>query len=220
MRDACIALKVPVVSGNVSFYNETDGTPIHPTPTVAMVGLLDKVERVVTPWFKNAGDVIVSLGRTREELGGSEYLKAVHGLTRGTPPWIDLKLEQAVQNCCVAAIEQGLLRSAHDVSGGGLAVTLAECCISGPEKPLGARIESHEMIRGDALLFSESQSRIVVSVAEKDLSLLQDIASQYAVPMQAIGTVGGTRLVIQPLFQLPVEELRAIWSTGLAARLK
>jgi phosphoribosylformylglycinamidine synthase len=220
MRDACIALKVPVVSGNVSFYNETDGTPIHPTPTVAMVGLLDKVERVVTPWFKNAGDVIVSLGRTREELGGSEYLKAVHGLTRGTPPWIDLKLEQAVQSCCVAAIEQGLLRSAHDVSGGGLAVTLAECCISGPEKPLGARIESHEMIRGDALLFSESQSRIVVSVAEKDLSLLQDIASQYNVPIKAIGTVGGTRLVIQPLLQLPVEELRSIWSSGLTARLK
>jgi phosphoribosylformylglycinamidine synthase len=220
MRDACIALKVPVVSGNVSFYNETDGAPIHPTPTVGMVGLLPDVGRVVTPWFKSSGDVVVLLGRTREELGGSEYLKTVHGLTRGTPPWIDLKLEQAVQSCCIAAIERGLLRSAHDVSDGGLGVTLAECCISGPEKPLGVRIETREMIRGDALLFSESQSRIVVSLAEQDLPQLEDIASQYNVPMQAIGTVGGTRLIVQPLLQLPVDELRSIWANGLTARLK
>jgi phosphoribosylformylglycinamidine synthase len=99
-------------------------------------------------------------------------------------------------------------------------VTLAECCISGPEKPLGVRIETREMIRGDALLFSESQSRIVVSLAEQDLPQLEDIASQYNVPMQAIGTVGGTRLIVQPLLQLPVDELRSIWANGLTARLK
>jgi phosphoribosylformylglycinamidine synthase len=220
MRDACIALKVPVVSGNVSFYNETDGAPIYPTPTVGMVGLLPKVERVVTPWFKASGDVIVLLGRTREELGGTEYLKTVHGLTRGTPPWIDLKLEYAVQSCCIAAIDRGLLRSAHDVSDGGLAVTLAECCIGGSERPLGARIETHEMVRADALLFSESQSRIVVSLAEKDLPQLEEIAARHNVPMQAIGSVGGTRLIVQPLLQLPVEELRSIWANGLTARLK
>jgi phosphoribosylformylglycinamidine synthase len=220
MRDACIALKVPVVSGNVSFYNETDGVPIYPTPTVGMVGLLSEVERVITPWFKAPGDVIVLLGRTREELGGTEYLKTVHGLTRGTPPWIDLKLEQAVQSCCIAAIDRGLLRSAHDISDGGLAVTLAECCIGGPERPLGARIEAHEMIRADALLFSESQSRIVVSLAEKDLPQLEEVAAQHNVPMRAIGSVGGTRLIVQPLLQLPVEELRSIWANGFTSRLK
>jgi phosphoribosylformylglycinamidine synthase len=220
MRDACIALNVPVVSGNVSFYNETDGRPIYPTPTVGMVGLLKKVERVVTPWFKSGGDLVVLLGRTREELGGSEYLKLVHGLVKGTPPWIDLKLEQAVQNCCLEAIDRGLLRSAHDVSDGGLAVALAECCIGGPDRPIGARIEMHEMIRGDALLFSESQSRIVVSVEEKDLSQLRERAAELHVPMQVIGAVGGTRLIIQPLLQLPVEELRSIWSNGLTSRLK
>jgi phosphoribosylformylglycinamidine synthase len=220
MRDACVALNVPVVSGNVSFYNETDGTPIHPTPTIGMVGLLEKVQRVVTPWFKTPGDAVVLLGRTREELGGSEYLKWVHGLTRGTPPWIDLKMEQAVQNCCRDAIEQELLCSAHDVSDGGLAVTLAECCIGGPEKPLGVRIDTREMIRADALLFSESQSRIVVSLKEENVGRLNDIAAQYGVPAQVIGTVGGARFVIQSLLQLPVEELRAIWSTGLTARLK
>ena len=220
MRDACIALKVPVVSGNVSFYNETDGKPIYPTPTVGMVGLLTKVERVVTPWFKSPGDIVALLGRTREELGGSEYLKLVHGLVKGTPPWIDLKQEQAVQNCCIEAIEKGILRSAHDISDGGLGVALAECCISGPEKPLGVRIDTHEMIRGDALLFSESQSRIVVSLQEKDLSQLQELAAQHNTPLQVIGTVGGTRLVIQPLFQLPVEELKSIWVNGLEKRLK
>jgi phosphoribosylformylglycinamidine synthase len=220
MRDACIALKIPVVSGNVSFYNETDGVPIYPTPTVGMVGLVAEVAKVVTPWFKAAGDVVVLLGRTREELGGSEYLKIVHGLVKGTPPWIDLRLEQSVQSCCVAAIEKGILRSAHDISDGGIAIALAECCISGPEKPLGVRIDMREMIRGDALLFSESQSRIVVSVAEENLEQLREVAAEHHVPMQVIGAVGGTSFVIQPLLRLPVDELRAIWSAGLTSRIK
>ena len=220
MRDACIALKIPVVSGNVSFYNETDGVPIHPTPTVGMVGLLAEVTKVVTPWFKSAGDVVVLLGRTREELGGSEYLKVVQGLVKGTPPWIDLRLEQAVQSCCVKAIEKGIVRSAHDISDGGLAIALAECCVSGPDKPLGVRIERHEMIRADCFLFSESQSRIVVSVAEENLEPLREVAAEHHVPMQVIGTVGGASFVIQPLLRLPVDELRAIWSTGLTSRLQ
>jgi len=209
-----------VVSGNVSFYNETDGVPIHPTPTVGMVGLLEKVTRAVTPWFKSTGDLVVLLGRTREELGGSEYLKTIHGLSRGTPPWIDLKLERAVQNCCLEAIEQEILCSAHDVSDGGLAVALAECAMGGPDKHLGARIDTHEIIRGDALLFSESPSRIIVSLKEANLDRLEEIAARHHVPLQAIGIVGGTRLTIQPMMNVAVEELRAIWSNGLTARLK
>ena len=220
MRDACIAFKVPVVSGNVSFYNETDGIPIYPTPTIGMVGLLPKVDRVITPWFKAAGDIVVLLGRTREELGGSEYLKLIHNSVRGTPPWIDLKLEQAIQNCCIEAIDRGILRSAHDISDGGLAVALAECCIGGPDKALGVRTEIREMIRGDALLFSESQSRILVSMQEKDLSQLQEIASGHGVPLQVIGTVGGSRFSIQPILQLPVDELQSIWSSALSDRLQ
>jgi len=220
MRDACIALNVPVVSGNVSFYNETDGVPIYPTPTVGMVGLLAKVRRVVTPWFKSAGDLVVLLGRTREELGGSEYLKVIHRLVKGMPPWIDLQLERAVHKCCLEAIDKRIVRSAHDVSDGGLAVALAECCICGPDKPLGVRIEMREMIRGDALLFSESQSRIVVSLQEKDLGELRAIAAKENVPVQVLGSVGGTRLMIQPLLQVPVEELRALWSLALPNQLK
>ena len=153
-------------------------------------------------------------------MGGSEYLKSLHGLTRGTPPWIDLKLEQAVQNCCLEAIDQEILSSAHDVADGGLAVALAECCLGGPERPLGVRIESHEMIRGDALLFSESPSRIIVSLKETNLERLHEIAALHHVPMQAIGAVGGTRFIIQPMLQMTVEELMAIWSNGLTDRLK
>jgi phosphoribosylformylglycinamidine synthase len=220
MRDACIALKVPVVSGNVSFYNDTDGTPIYPTPTIGMVGLLEQVEKTVTPWFKSAGDFVVLLGRSRDEIGGSEYLKSIHGQTRGTPPWIDLKTEQAVQNCCREAIEEGLLRSAHDVSEGGLAVALAECCMAGSDKPLGVRIDALKMNRADAFLFSESQSRIIVSVAEEKLAGLREVAARHSVPLQVIGTVGGNRFVIQPLLAVPVEELRAAWSGGLTERLK
>ena len=220
MRDACLALRVPVVSGNVSFYNETDGIPIYPTPTIGMVGLLPKIDRVITPWFKAAGDIVVLLGRTREELGGSEYLKFIHNTVKGTPPWIDLKLEQAIQNCCIEAIDRGILRSAHDLSDGGLAVALAECCIGGPDKPLGVRIEMREMIRGDALLFSESQSRILVSMQEKDLSQLQEIASGHGVPLQVIGAVGGSRFSIQPILQLPVDDLQMIWSSALGNRLQ
>jgi phosphoribosylformylglycinamidine synthase subunit PurL len=220
MRDACIALKVPVVSGNVSFYNDTDGTPIYPTPTVGMVGLLDKLARVVTPWFKSPGDLVVLLGRTREELGGSEYLKFIYGKTQGSPPWIDLKMEKAVQSCCHEAIEQGLLSSAHDISDGGMAVALAECCIGGPDKPLGVRIETPEMHRADAWLFSESQSRIIVSLAENHLGELQEIAERHRVPLQVMGAVGGHRFMIQPLLRLPVEDMRDVWTRGLTERLK
>jgi phosphoribosylformylglycinamidine synthase subunit PurL len=101
-----------------------------------------------------------------------------------------------------------------------LAVTLAECCIGGPEKPLGVRIESHELVRGDALLFSESQSRVVVSLKEENIARLQESATKHNVPMQVIGSVGGHRFVIQPLLQLPVDEVKTIWSTGLTAKLK
>jgi phosphoribosylformylglycinamidine synthase len=185
-----------------------------------MVGLLERVETALTPWFKSAGDLVVLLGRTREELGGSEYLKFIHGQTRGTPPWIDLRLEQAVQSCCREAIEQQLLRSAHDISDGGLAVALAECCITGPEKPLGVRIDGLEMNRADAYLFSESQSCVIVSLADGNLPALREIAARHSVPLQVIGTVTGSRFIIQRLLALPLEDLRAAWSGGLTDRLK
>ena len=215
LRDGCLALEVPVVSGNVSFYNETDGRPIFPTPTIAMVGLLADVEKHVTSWFKSEGDVIVLLGRTREELGGSEYLKVVHGLVRGRPPTIELKLERAVQRCCISAIHKGILRSAHDVSEGGLAIALAECCVTAPERALGATVELEQGMRRDALLFGESPSRIVVTVQEKHFGRLTRIAAAAGAPIRVLGKVGGRRLTIRSLLDVPVEELRQAWRHGL-----
>jgi phosphoribosylformylglycinamidine synthase len=219
IRDACLAIGVPVVSGNVSFYNETDGRAIPPTPTIAMVGLLEDMDRHMTQWFKAEGDSIVLLGRTREELGGSEYLMLTQGAVRGAPPWIDLAVEKQVQHVCAAAIAEGLVRSAHDVSDGGLAVALAECCISAPEHPRGAVIELQGDIRPDALLFGESQSRIIVSLRRQQLSRLRELAAAADVPLTVLGEVRGRRLVISPLIDLELGELSQMWLGALPRRM-
>ncbi|MFI5395142.1 MAG: phosphoribosylformylglycinamidine synthase subunit PurL [Candidatus Binatia bacterium] len=219
IRDACLAIGVPVVSGNVSFYNETDGRAIPPTPTIAMVGLLEDMDRHTTQWFKAEGDSIVLLGRTREELGGSEYLALTQGAARGAPPWIDLAVEKQVQHVCAAAIAEGLVRSAHDVSDGGLAVALAECCISAPEHPRGAVIDLQGDIRPDALLFGESQSRIIVSLRRQHLSRLRELAAAADVPLTVLGEVRGRRLVISPLIDVELEDLSRMWSGALQRRM-
>jgi phosphoribosylformylglycinamidine synthase len=220
IRDACVALDVPVVGGNVSFYNETEGRAIPPTPTIGMVGLIEDASRHVTQWFKNEGSVIVLLGRTLEELGGSEYLNITRGATGGTPPWIDLSVEKNVQQVCRTAIQEGLLESAHDVAEGGLAVALAECCMTGPQRRLGAVIESAEAVRADALLFSESQSRIVVSLRRNNLTRLREIAAAVEMPFEVLGEVRGRRLVVQQLVDLDVDDMYAAWSNALPRRLE
>ena len=220
MREACLALEIPVVSGNVSFYNETDGVSIHPTPTVAMVGLLEDVERVAAPWFRTEGDLVALLGPNRPELGGSEYLKVAHGRVAGRPPAVDLALERGVQRTCRAAVEAGLLSSAHDVSEGGLAAALAEACMGGPGRGMGAVVEAPGDSRPDVSLFGESHSRIVVSLKEDDYGRLRDLASREGVPAAVIGRVGGTHLVIGGLVRAPVERLRDLWSSGLERCIK
>ncbi len=219
LGDACTALGVPIVSGNVSFYNETDGRAIPPTPTVAMVGLLTDVAHHTTQWFKGDGDVVVLLGRTREELGGSEYLAVTRDVVRGTPPWIDLSVEMQVQQVCLAAIREGLVRSAHDLSEGGLAVALAEACISGPGDPLGAEIEMEADIRPDAWLFGESQSRILVSLRKKHVNRLREVARAAGVQCTVLGEVRGRRLRIGNLIDVSAVDLRSAWADALAAHM-
>ena len=217
IRDACVALGTPVISGNVSFYNETEGTSIPPTPMIAMVGLLDDVELYLTPWWKGEGDVIVLLGRTREELGASEYLAVVHGQTRGTPPWIDLEAERRLHRFMVAAAKERLLRSAHDVAEGGLAVALAECCFGGAR--LGIRVALEGGMRTDALLFGESQSRMVVSVRRKSLSHVRDLARREDVPCAVLGEVRGHSIVVEGMITVSVEGARERWRRALERRL-
>jgi phosphoribosylformylglycinamidine synthase len=220
IRDACVALNTPVVGGNVSFYNETEGRAIPPTPTIAVVGLLERLEHHTTQWFKSEGDVIVLLGRTREELGASEYLAIEHGQVRGAPPWIDLEVEKQVQRICLAAIQEGLVRSAHDISEGGLAVALAECCITGPGPLLGTTIELEGSIRPDALLFGESQSRIILSLRKRHLGRLRDLAATADVTVTVLGEVRGRRLVISPLIDVDCEELQRVYTQALPRRME
>jgi len=208
MSEACLAFDTPVISGNVSLYNENKGEAIYPTPVVGMVGVIEDVEDVCTMSFKNEGDLVVLLGKNKEEIGGSEYLKVCHGLETGLPPQIDLSFEKAVQDTCRESIEVGILSSAHDCSDGGLAVTLAESCIKGKK---GVQLSLDEKFREDAILFSETQSRIIVSLPAENLTSLEEIAKKYEVPMKILGMVGGDSLQIKDLIKLKVKELAEAW---------
>lgn len=220
MAAACDALETPVTGGNVSLYNETMGKAIYPTPIVGMLGILDHISHATTPAWKEAGDVVVLLGETREELGGSEYLKVCHGLVQGCPPAVDLDLERRVQECCLEAIQTGVVRSAHDCSDGGLAVALAEGCICDPERQIGVDVTLPGSMRPDALLFGESQSRIVLSAREADVSRLRAIADRHGVTVTPLGQVGGSRLICRGemfIIDLPVAELDRSWRGSLPA---
>jgi phosphoribosylformylglycinamidine synthase len=197
LKDACEALDVPIVSGNVSFYNETNDLSIYPTPMIGMVGLIDHVDQSMAQWFNQAGDAILLLGKTREDLGGTEYLKVVHHREQGSPPYLNLETERALQDCLLALIRQGLVQSAHDCSDGGLAVALAESCVSGPGEKFGAVIQlALDGLRRDALLFGETQSRVLISVRATHADRVLNTAWDAGVPAARIGTVGGDRLTI------------------------
>jgi phosphoribosylformylglycinamidine synthase len=230
LGEACRHFGTPVVSGNVSLYNETDGQAIAPTPTIAMVGLMADVSRAVTSWFKRAGDLIVLLGETRDEIGATEYLATIHGREEGGPPVLDLARESAVIAATIRAIEAGLVGSAHDVSDGGLAVALAECCIGGSDSlgcgapPLGAAIDLTSGPREDALLFGESASRVILTVPEKDLPALETIAREEGAPARVVGRVGGAALEIRSggalVLNREVSALHRIWHAPFPEMVK
>jgi len=211
---ACEAFRLPVVSGNVSFYNETPDSAIYPSPLIGMVGVLQNVEQNVGLAFRNAGDLVVLIGQCRNELGGSEYLAHCHKTEAGVPPQLDLDLELNVQRLTLAAIRRGLISSAHDTSDGGLAVAIAESCIAGK---IGASLElkpemaAERDIRLDAVMFGETQSRIIVSLQPEDLESLQQMAQTIGVPITVLGNVGGDRLTIH----LPGQQPRLLVSTSV-----
>ena len=223
MADACRALGSPVTGGNVSFYNETLGTAIFPTPIVGMVGLLDDISHATTQWFKAEGDVVFLLGETFEELGGSENLKVIHNMEVGRAPRLDLERERGVQQVCLAAIRAGIVSSAHDCADGGLAVTLAECCLAAPGGWLGANLTLLGDMRPDALLFGESASRIVVSVRPEHAEKLRAIARRHSASCAELGVAGGDHLTLRGegfSLRVPVEAIHWAWSTGLSRSLE
>ena len=224
MADACKVLETPVVSGNVSFYNETKTDEgkraVFPTPTVVCVGVLEDVEKRMTSYFKDEGDVIILLGENTGNISGSEYQKLQIGEFRGTGQTVDLRFEKTLQEAIVEAIQKGLIKHAHDVSEGGLAVNLFE---SSFEKELGFEVELDDNIRSDFLLFGEDQSRIVISVSPEKVKEVLDFFEKRTVPAKVIGTVRGDRGVIKhrgkELVNIPVEEAKEIYETALEKEL-
>lgn len=231
MAEACRTFETPVVSGNVSFYNETEGRGILPTPVIGMLGLIEDVRRVVQPGFKNEGDVVALLGTNADELLMSEYSVSVAGMTSaevvasGLVPKLDLKLEQAVQGACLQAAEAGLLKSAHDCSDGGLAVALTELCFSSQGRDsIGASIEVSTELSATSFLFSESPSRIVISFDPADEAAVRAAAENSGSPFSVIGRVGGDRLRIklnaETAVDASVAQLESAWRGGLTSKLQ
>jgi phosphoribosylformylglycinamidine synthase subunit PurL len=240
IAEACRAFGTPVTGGNVSLYNESPAGVVDPTATTGMVGLIDKEEHITTQWFKNDGDAIILVGEIAStvavgadrggektshngeaevnalsySLGGSRYLKVCHGLKVGPPPRVDLAYEIKIQNAVRDLIRERLVKSAHDCSEGGLAVALAECCFN-PEKLFGAEID---LKAGDTpattVLFNESQSRIVISVAPENLQEAMSILRDGQIPFQQLGGVGGNKLRIRvgsEEFSWPIADLHDDW---------
>jgi len=215
MGEACRALGVPITGGNVSLYNETDGRPIHPTPVIGVVGLLEDASKALVRWFQRDGDGVYLLGVTRDDLGGSELMKVLHGRVAGRPPRLDLDAEKRLHALMAEAAGAGLLSSAHDVSEGGLAVTLAEACFRRDESGMGGRLDLPSGLRDDVLLFSETPSRMVVSTHEE--AGLQELARRHGVSATRLGAVGGERLTLlcggRVLVDLPVTRLHEAWTS-------
>ncbi len=217
---ACRELRIPVISGNVSLYNETRGQAIYPTPIVGMVGIVNDINKHCTMSFKDEGDLVFLLGgpsSMKEDegengLGGSEYLELVHGLVKGKPS-IDLDLERRTQRLLLEAIKRGFIKSAHDCSEGGLAVAIAESCIGGD---IGFRGDGWK-IKGrlDSTFFGELQSRVVVSVVTASVTKLDRMAVRWQVPLTLLGTVGGKRLSVRGYIDLSLAEIEKTWRNGL-----
>ena len=218
---ACRELGVPVVSGNVSLYNETDGSPILPTPTVAVVGLLPDVSRTVGLAFRREGDLVAVLGETRGELGGSEWLLAFHQKLAGRPPALDAARERSLQELARGLVRAGALASAHDASEGGLAVALAECCIADRDRMLGATLQLDAgRVPPHAFLFGEDASRVVISFAPEFQAEVERAARAAGVPCAVVGVVGGDRLTLQGLLDVTVAQLGRAWRSGIPALVR
>ncbi|MDF2670323.1 MAG: purL [Paenibacillus sp.] len=216
MAEACRQLDTPVIGGNVSLYNENAKGAIYPTPVVGMVGLIHDHDHITTQGFKHEGDVIFLLGDTMAELGGSEFQKVLHGVTEGRPPVIDLAVEKKLLGSVLKAIQNGLVASAHDLSDGGLAVALAESCISGK---LGAVVNVTSELRADHALFSESQSRILLSATPEKAAELKSWITSQGVPVTELGKVEGSTLNItvngNAAIASPVAGLEKVWKDAI-----
>jgi phosphoribosylformylglycinamidine synthase subunit PurL len=220
--DACRALDIPVVSGNVSLYNDTGGTGIDPTVVIGMVGVIDDVKGRCTAGFRDEGDLVALIGPVDSELGGSEYQRMALGVNAGVPPRLDIDLERRVQGFILDAIAAGLLHSAHDCAEGGIAIAIAESCLLGD---IGASVAIDELEQGEGLingpagiLFGESQSRFVISFAREALVRLHELAARHSVPFRGLGSVGGERFCVTGCIDVSLADVRRVHEGALIER--
>jgi phosphoribosylformylglycinamidine synthase subunit PurL len=230
--EACRALQAPITGGNCSLYNQSPDGPIDPTPTVAMVGLVEKPEHITTQWFKDEGDAILLLGEVADQadpllgLGGSAYLQAVHRRKSGAPPRCDLETARTLHTALLGFIHSGVVKSAHDCSEGGLLICLAECCLSQQtarhtHRLIGAAIDlaAAPALRLDALLFGETQNRVVITTQTHQAAKVLAQARILGVPASLIGRVGGSALELKTSagqWSWPVTDLHDLWWNALA----
>jgi len=205
--EACRVLETPVTGGNVSFYNESPNRVVFPTPVIGMLGIIDDVKWITKSYFQNEGDLIYILGETKEEIGGTEFLKVIHNKIFGPPPMIDLHFERKLHKGLLKLIKHGLVVSAHDLSDGGLGVALAEACIMNRDKQFGAEINCIPSFRFDHYLFSESQSRVLISISPLDKSRIENELHFLDIPFEMIGTVKTCKLLINDNLNLPIEKI-------------
>jgi len=218
ITQGCRTFDIPVTGGNVSFYNDTEDISIYPTPVLGIVGMVDDIKQITGPAFKEEGDILILLGENKDELGASEYVKTIHQKEKGIPPQIDLEEEKRIQDFCLEIISLGLVESAHDVSEGGLACCLAESSFLS-DKKTGLSVNLQDGIRSDAVLFGETQSRIVVTSKNQNHQDILDLAKNKRVKAAVIGKTCGDRIVIShgdtKLIDIPVDEALKAWRNAI-----
>jgi phosphoribosylformylglycinamidine synthase II len=216
LAHACRALELPIVSGNVSLYNDSSGeSAIYPTPVVGMVGLIEDYGNRLGAALRAEGDFVMLVGSSHNDLGGSEYLKVEHGMVAGRPPALDLAREKAVYRLVLAAAENGLLHSAHDCAEGGMLIALAECCLLGGVGVRCPAIRPETPLRLDAAFFGESPSRFIVSLPSRAMPELQSLARRHHVEISLLGLAGGNSLEFEGQFRLSLDEMRQAWEGAL-----
>jgi phosphoribosylformylglycinamidine synthase len=210
---ACRALELPIVSGNVSLYNENGESAIYPTPVIGMVGVIDDYGKRLGAGFRVEGDFVLLIGSTHNDLGGSEFLKVEHGHVAGRPPGLDLTRENAANRLILAAAQAGYLHSAHDCSEGGMLVALAECCLLGGIGVRCPAVRPEPPLRVEAAFFAESPSRYIVSVASRAMPELQSLARRHNIELTLLGLTGGESIEFEGQLKLPLADVRAAWES-------
>jgi phosphoribosylformylglycinamidine synthase len=212
LAHACRALDLPIVSGNVSLYNDASGnSAIHPTPVIGMIGLIDEYARRLQAGLRNEGDFVLLVGSSHNDLGGSEYLKVEHGLVAGRPPSLDLAREKATHKLMLEASGADLLRSAHDCAEGGMLVALAESCMLGGIGVRCPALKPEAPVRADAAFFGETPSRFIVSVPSRAMPEMQTLARRHRVEISLIGLAGGDVIEFEGQFKVSIADMRQAW---------